>query len=120
MPDRKIHLKFDEYLIDHDIVDDGDYSIVHDRMDRGVQYWGHWMHRELDPYHAEEGIRQWLRSWCHLAYQETLTCYLRIALGHLALDEMAEYDYEDEDGLIKSAYRSYAQRGFGRCFFREK
>jgi len=29
-------------------------------------------------------------------------------------------EYEDEDELIKSAYRSYAQKGFGRCFFRER
>jgi len=86
-------------------------------MDRDLDRWGHWYHRELDPYHKEEGIRNWLRKWCHLADQETLTHYLRVALGHLVLDEMWS-EYGDE--LIKSAYRSYAQKGFGRCFFRER
>lgn len=121
MPSRRVHLMFDEYLIDHDIVSDRDYSIVHDRMDRDVQYWGGFLHRELDPYHTEQGMRGWLRKWCHLAYQDTLTDYLRVALGHLVLDMMnSKYEYEDEDELIKSAYRSYAQRAFDRSFFREK
>ena len=121
MPSRKVHLLFDEYLMDKGIVSDRDYSIVHDRMDRDAQYWGGFLHRELDPYHTAQGVRDWLRKWCHLAYQETLTDYLRVALGHLVLDEMdSKYKYEDEIDLIRSAYRSYAQRGFGRCFFREK
>lgn len=119
MPSRRVHLKFDEYLIDHGIVSDRDYSIIHDRMDRDIQVYGHWNHRYEDYYHDINGIRDWIRKWCHLGYQETLTDYVRVALGHLVLDEMwSEYEYENE--LIKSAYRSYAQRGFGRCFFRER
>jgi len=119
LPARRLHLKFDDYLIEHSIVSDRDYSIVHDRMDRDIQYSGKF-HRE-DHYHTEEGIRDWLRSWCHLAYQKTLTDYLRVALGHLVLDEMwSKYEYEDEYELIKSAYRSYAQRGFYWCFFKER
>lgn len=121
MPDRRVHLKFDEYLIHHGIVNDRGYNTVHDRMDRDLHRWGHWYHRELSPYHTEEGMRNWLRKWCRLAYQDTLTDYLRVALGHLVLDEMwSKYEYENEDELIESAYRSYAQRGFDRCFFREK
>ena len=113
-------MKFDEYLIDHGVVYDRDFSVVHNRMDRLVREYGS-AHRMLDEYHSEEGIRySWLSKWQHLGYQETLTDYLRVALGHLVLDDMASrYEYENEDELIKSAYRSYVQRGFDRCFFRE-
>jgi hypothetical protein len=120
MPSRNLHLKFDEYLIDHGIVYDRDYSSVHDRMDRDLQIYGHWNHRYEDYYHNIDGIRDWIRSWSYLGYQETLTDYVRVALGHLVLDEMwSTYEYENDYELMKSAYRSYAQRGFGRCFFRE-
>jgi len=119
MPTRRVHLRFDEYLIEHGIVNEVDYSSVHERIDRLVKEYGS-AHRLLDEYHKEEGIRYlWLGKWQHLAYQDTLTDYLRVALGHLALDEMASrYEYDDEYDLIKSAYRSYIQRGFDRKFFR--
>lgn len=76
MPSRRVHLKFDEYLIDHGIVSDRDYSIVHDRMDRDIQIHGHWNHRYEDYYHDINGIRDWIRKWCHLGYQETLSDYV--------------------------------------------
>jgi hypothetical protein len=112
---------FDKYLIDHGVVYDRDFSKVHDRMDRLVTEYGS-AHRMLDEYHTEEGIRYlWLKRWQHLAYQETLTDYLRVALGHLVLDDMtSRHEHENEDELIKSAYRSFIQRGFHRKFFREK
>ena len=121
MPNRRLHLKFDEYLIEHGIVGDRDYNIVHDRMDRDIQIYGHWNHRYEDYYHDINGIRDWVRKWCNLGYQETLTDYVRVALGHLVLDEKwSEYEYENDYELMKSAYMSYAQREFGRCFFKEK
>jgi hypothetical protein len=120
LPTRRTHLKFDKYLAEHGIVAYRDYSVVHDRMDRLIRKYGS-AHRMLDEYHREEGIRYlWLKKWQHLAYQDTLTDYLRVALGHLVLDDIASrYWYNNEYELIKSAYRSYIQRGFDRCFFRE-
>lgn len=83
MPSRRVHLKFDEYLKDHGVIHGYTYAdTVHDRMDRDVTYWGP-EHREIDFYHQEEGIREWLKGFQHLAYQETLTNYLRVAIGHL-------------------------------------
>jgi len=122
LPTRRVHIKFDEYLKEHGIIYGYTYAnIVHDRMDRDLKKHGHWAHREVDYYHHEMGIRDWLQKWQHLAYQETLTDYLRVALGHIVLDEMnSRYEYDNEDELIKSAYRSFIQRGFSRTFFREK
>jgi len=121
LPTRRIHLNFDEYLREHGIITGYAYADkVHDRMDRDIKKYGPF-HRELDYYHAEIGIRSWLQKWQHLAYQETLTDYLRVALGHLVLDEMnSRYEYGSEEELIKSAYRSFIQRGFHRTFFRER
>ncbi len=121
MPSRRVHLKFDEYLKKHGIIHGYTYaSTVHDRMDRGIIVWGS-EHREIDFYHSEEGIREWLRGFSHLAYQETLTDYLRVAMGHLVLDDMASRSpRKNEEELIKSAYRSFIQRGFQRKYFKER
>ena len=120
MPVRRVHLKFDEYLKEHGVINGYTYAnTVHDRMDRDVTVWGP-DHREIDFYHSEMGIRDWLRGFSHLAYQETLTDYLRVTMGHLVLDDMtSRYEYSDEYELMKSAYRSFIQRGFHRKFFRE-
>ena len=124
MPDRRLHLKFDEYLRNKGIIHGYTYGyMVHDRMDRNAHKIGHWKHREWDYYHSEEGIRDWLGRWEHLAYQETLTDYIRIALGHIVLDEIWSrrgYEFESEDELIKSAYRSFIARGYHRKFYRSR
>ena len=116
-----MHLKFDEYLKEHGIIHGYTYAnTVHDRMDRGIIVWGS-EHREIDFYHSEEGIREWLRGFSHLAYQETLTDYLRVAMGHSVLDDMASrFPRKNEKELMKSAYRSFKQRGFNRKYFRER
>lgn len=119
MPSRRLHLRFDEYLKDHGVIDGYTYAnTVHKRMDRNTMYFGP-EHREIDFYHSERGIREWLRGFAHLAYQETLKDYLRVALGHLVLDYMASrYEFENEYELMKSAYRSFIQRGYHRKYFR--
>jgi len=121
LPSRRIHLKFDEYLKDRGIICGYTYAdIVHDRMDRGLTIWGP-VHRYVDFYHSEEGIRSWLSRFQHLAYQETLTDYLRIALGHLVLDDIdSRGDWRDEEDLIKRAYRSFIARGYHRKFYRRR
>ena len=122
LPTRRIHLKFDEYLRDHGVIrEDRKTDAVHQRMDRDLQVFGHWNHQYEDYYHDINGIRDWIRKWSHLGYQDTLTDYVRVALGHLVLDEMwSKYAFESEEELIKTAYRSYAQRGFGKCYFKER
>ena len=46
----------------------------------------------------------------HFAYQETLTDYLRVALGHFVLDDIeSRGEWEDEDDLIDRAYRGSSQ-----------
>lgn len=121
LPTRRVHLKFDEYLRAHNVICEKTVAnTVHNRMDRDLQVFWHWNHRYEDFYHDPDGIRTWIRKWSHLGYQETLTDYVRVALGHLVLDEMwSKYEYESEYELIKSAYRSYIQRRFDRCLFRE-
>jgi hypothetical protein len=87
-------------------------------MDRDANYWG-LNHREIDFYHGEKGIREWLNTFQHLAYQETLTDYLRVCLGHLCLDDIASRrEYCDEDDLLIRAYRSFIARGYHRKFYR--
>lgn len=121
MPGRAIHLRFDEYLKERGIIhDDTSADKVHERMDKDITTWGA-EHREVDFYHSEGGVRNWLKGFSHFAYQETLTDYLKVAMGHLVLDDMASRcPNKDSDELIKSAYRSFIQRGFDRKYFKEK
>lgn len=121
LPSRRVHLQFDEYLKDHGVIHGyTNANIVHDRMDRDVTYWGS-AHRDLDFYHDEEGIREWLKGFQHLAYQETLTDYLRVAMGHLVLDEIERRgEWRDEEDLIQRAYRSFIARRFNRKYYRER
>ena len=78
-------------------------------------------HRWVDFYHSEDGIREWLRGFQHLASQETLTDYLRVSMSHLVLDDIeSRGEWEDEDNLIKRAYRSFMARGYHGKFYREK
>jgi hypothetical protein len=121
LPTRRVHLKFDEYLREHGVIrEDTNADAVHNRMDKDLQVYGHWNHQYEDYYHDVNGIRDWISKWFHLGFQDTLTDYVRVALGHLVLDEMwSKYKFDSEEELMKTAYRSYAQRGFGRCYFKE-
>ena len=121
MPSRRLHMKFDDYLKDKGVIYLDSYpESVHKRMDRGVEWFGP-EHREWDYYHGEEGIRDWLSGFEHLAYRETLTDYLRAALGHVVLDDIERRgNYYDEDDLIVRAYRSFVGRGFHRKYYRTR
>jgi hypothetical protein len=114
-----VHLKFDEYLKDHSVIFDVTFAeSVHKRMDKGVKKFGP-DHQLIDFYHSEQGIREWLRGMTHIRSQDTLTDYLRVALGHLALDDMAyRFPWKDKEELMKTAYRSFIQRGFHRKKFK--
>lgn len=120
MPAKRAHLRFDEYLREHNVIcEDTVTNSVHSRMDRDIQVFGHWNHRYEDYYHDIKGIRDWIRKWAHLGYQETLTDYVRVALGHLVLDEIwSKQKWEDEYDLMKKAYKSFVARGFDKCFFK--
>jgi hypothetical protein len=121
LPTRRVHLKFDEYLRAHGIIcKETLTNTVHERMDRDLQVHGHWDHRYIDYYHNIDGIRDWIRKWSHLGNQETLTDYVRVALGHLVLDEIHyRNEWKNEDDLIKRAYRSFVMRGFHKCYFKK-
>ncbi len=106
---------FDDYLRGHEVIfPETRTDSVHNRLDRGVKKFGP-DHQVLDDWHSEKGIRQFLRNMDHITSQDTKTDLLRVGLGHIVLDEMKyrSTDASSED-LIKSAYRSFVQRGFYR------
>jgi hypothetical protein len=119
LPTRRGHLKFDEYLREHGVIrEDTNTDAVHNRMDKDLQVYGHWNHQYEDYYHHPNGIRDWIRKWSHLGYQDTLTDYVRAALGHLVLDEMwSKYKFESEEELMKTAYRSLCSKRLWEMLF---
>jgi hypothetical protein len=121
MPDKRVHLKFDEKLKEKEIIyDDTDGFTVHDRMDREASYHGHWQHKEIDYYHDIVGIRDWIRKTCTNASQETSTDYVRICYGHWVLDDMEKrHPDKNEDDLINLAYRVFKQEKYDKTFYKE-
>ena len=119
MPSRNIHEKFDRYLADRGVLlEDGQYAEVHFSMDKGVKSFGA-NHREIDIYHAEEGLRQWLNGKYSVMGQDRATDWLRAGLGHICLDE-AESTLDEKYSLeevFDSAYRSMAGRRWTKARF---
>jgi hypothetical protein len=104
-------LKFDEYLKSHGIIFDYTFAeTVHMRMDKGTKKFGA-DHRTIDFYHSEEGIREWLKGMTQNAYQDTLTDYLRVALGHLVLDYIASrFPQLSEEELMSCLSKLHTKR----------
>ena len=121
MPSMQLHKKFDAYLVDHGIIQKRDFSIVHKRINTLIQVHGHW-NQSYQVYYGKVGVvREWIKSWFPLLPQETLIDYVRVVLGHFILDERwAKYYFADDYGLMKSAFRSYMRRGFGKLWFKKR
>lgn len=121
MPSKKIHSKFDNYLIGRGVLIDSSYSKIHTFIDKGTQTFGG-KHRDTDFYHSEEGIRQYLNGKVGIYGQELTSSWLRAGLGHLCLDKSAtRRGCEDEEKeLFKSAYRSMVRGGYTKKYFRQR
>jgi hypothetical protein len=119
MPSRQKHEAFDRYLArKHVLLPDGKYGEVHAFMDRGVRDFGA-SHREVDIYHREKGLRQWLNGKYNVIGQDRATDWLRAGLGHICLDERESYLYKSYSWpeVFDSAYRSMAQRRWTKARF---
>lgn len=115
MPERRLHGLFDYYLWQKRVIKDvrlGDE--VHSWLDKGALKFGR-AHQYLDSVHSEDGIMSWLDGLVPTVSEPQLTDYLRIALGHIALDE-AKYAFPDagDDGLVAVAYKLFRRRGWHR------
>lgn len=112
MPDRYTHEEFDEVLIDENIIASSEKShLVHGRMDKGVRKYGRY-HRDDDYWHTIEGIKDRLGKLDDLYDydQRDLTDCLRIAAGHVALDEAS--------GDFDKALRIMRRRRWDRIRYR--
>ena len=119
MPTRRVHLKFDEYLREHGVIrEDTNTDAVHNRMDKDLQVYGHWNHQYEDYYHDVNGIRDWINKWSHLGYQDTLTDYVRVALGHLVLDEMwSKYKFDSKRGVDENSLQKLCSKRIWQLLF---
>ena len=120
MPERRLHSLFDYYLGQKGALKDAaGGNEVHRWLDRGAVKFGP-EHQALDDDHTEEGIKRWLHSLVPRPPQARLTDYLRMGLGHIALDETRyALPYVGEDGLLAAAYRLFKQRGWHRICYEE-
>jgi len=143
MPVGTIHLRFDEILRNHGIIELSEYDCdqVHDRMDRDMmRYGGSRVHQERDPMHTEEGIREWINHGRDsildriraqfigrpTLYDHRLSDFLRVCLGHIVLDAYwAKYGMYDSDSrerdideALDMAFQTYLRRGCKEKRFR--
>jgi len=119
MPQRHKHEEFDRFLAMKGVlVPDGQYGIVHAFMDLGVKSFGA-SHRDNDPYHWVEGLRNWLNGKFNVIGQDRATDWLRAGLRHICLDD-AESRLPQRNSweeVFNSAYRSMVRRGWVRSRF---
>ena len=146
MPDGAVHLRFDEILRNHGIIELSEYDCeeVHHRMDRDMMSnGGPRVHQERDPMHTEEGIREWI-EWgrdsildrlraraAHgtpTVYDHKLGHFLRVCLGHVVLDKYwAKYGMYDSDSREKDideaiymTFQTFLRHGYDKKRYRER
>jgi len=132
MPPRKYHLEFDDRLRGNDIIcEDTDGNTVHARLDRNSKHLGD-MHREIDYWHSPEGIRDMIDNIVNSIgniYPGTATDYVRIAYGHLCLDNMASKlkrkdncEYKDLDWreIYNRTYHLFRRKGYHKTYYRAR
>ncbi len=132
MPPRLRHLEFDEVLRKKGVIcEDTDGNSVHARQDRGSKKYAE-AHRELDPFHSDSGIRDYLDQIINSIgniYQETATDYVRIAYGHLCLDYMASnlkrqigcsYNELDWEYVYRRTWKYFTDRGLQKAYHRAR
>ena len=122
MPNRNIHLEFDRFLIQKNVLfPDANYDNVHKFVDAGVFSYGR-NHRIVDIYHQEEGVRRWLNGKINVIPQERATDWLRCALGHFCLDDanskLDERHYLED--VFDYAYKLMKQRRWTNAHFKRK
>jgi hypothetical protein len=108
MPNRHEHRKFDKLLVEKGVIrSDKKAHIVHNKMDSRCGR----NHRELDC-HSVDGVKERLGKLddLHWYNQRDLTDALRIAAGHVALDQT--------DGDFDRALRIMRRQGWDRIRYR--
>ncbi len=128
MPDRQTHNRFDKYLIEREyLFEEYDYNAVHNRIDKGVKWYGG-AHRDEDYYHSEEGLRDWLRGKENQGMkQDKLTAFLRCGMAHFALDKADERWYDKDpsnydnfpwEKIFEGALKSVTVKGWDRKYYK--
>ena len=130
MGDRGYHLQFDDVLRVKKIIKLGEYdcSQIHRKMDLGEDS------HSGSPLHSAEGVRKWVTGghesfWDSLfgnAWYNTLGDFVRVAYGHILLDEywtkyaMSADPQMERDKIFGLALRTFINRGYNTVRFRRR
>jgi hypothetical protein len=134
MPSREYHEEFDRILKEKGIIpQDIDGESVHNRLDRHAEKYGP-RHREEDEWHGVEGIRRMIDKYVEgftlPIEQETATAYVRIAYGHLCLDDVAsemrrefacryaDLDWTGNEGVYSKALKRMRREGYDEARYK--
>jgi hypothetical protein len=112
MPNLKEHLLFDLFLKWEWIISDEiKTERVHQFIDTKVPK----HHHILDEKTTRVKVKNWIDRFSHLAYPETLTYYLRVAYGHLVLDEAwGKIRKEPLIYILRYAFALFKERGYNK------
>ncbi|HUT82790.1 MAG TPA: hypothetical protein VMZ29_16460 [Candidatus Bathyarchaeia archaeon] len=121
MPRLRVHIKFDKLLKEKGIIsEEANGRSVHTRIDKDTNYFGP-NKSVADPDKTIKLIRGWISSWAHFGRKGTKTDCVRIALGHMVVDDIrSRKEYTSESDLLTRALISYKKKGFHKTFYREK
>jgi hypothetical protein len=110
---RIINLIFDSFLVKQKIVNNRDFSSVHAWMDAHYSLYN-WQNCEVDS--GVNEIKELILEKATKAEADSLTDYLRVALGHILLASLSDgFAFDSEYTLMKTAFQLYIDRGFSDC-----
>jgi hypothetical protein len=112
LPSLNEHQVFDVILKWESVIkDETETYKIHRFIDSKIP--GH--HRSLDDKMTIEMVRKWISKFSHLGYPETFTDYVRVAFGHLILDEVWDkYRQEPMIVVLRKAFSLFKRRGYDR------
>ena len=115
MPNRKMYLSFDSLLKTQGIVNDKDYSPVHDWMDNYLASEKH-QHIDLNSNIMDE-VKIIVTEKCDSTNEQMSTDCLRVAIGHLLLYVTANnFVFKNEYELMKRAFQTYTDKDYSKRY----
>lgn len=106
------HLTLDLFLKWEGIISDKTNTVkVHRFIDTRVPR----HHHILDDALTEKKVREWIRKFAHLGYQVTLTDLIRVAFGHLVMDDVwIENRHKPLIWKIRKTIFLFRRRGYAK------
>ncbi len=118
MPDRKIHLMFDELLKREGIITGQDTSAIHELTETDFYRYIALRQGRMVTRLEENEIKLWMKTTGFFEDKQSLTDYYRVILGHLLCETLWDNFYYSNDlHFLRVSLVTFKSRGFADCIY---